>query len=101
VCYITLIGKAYQWQILQLIGPICKLQRKRSVANVTPGTVFTMLYFFVTSNGPNKLECCITLIGKAYQWQILQLIGPICKLWRKRSVVNATPGTVFTMLHFL
>ncbi len=35
--------------MLQVIRPICKLQWKSSVVNMTPGAAFT--------NGPNKLDC--------------------------------------------
>jgi hypothetical protein len=39
-----------------LIGPNCKLQRKRSVVNAAPGDIFTTLHFDFM-NRPIKLEC--------------------------------------------
>jgi hypothetical protein len=42
-CYITSGRKGLQGQ--RLIGPIGKLQRKRSVVNTAPGALFRTLHF--------------------------------------------------------
>ncbi len=95
-------GKACRWQTLELIGPICKLQTKLSIVNMTPMTIFTALHFLLNLH-MDPLDQSIRLrgFGKACQWQTLKLIGPICKSWWKWSVVNMTPVTVFTALHLL
>jgi hypothetical protein len=43
-------------------------------------------------NGPNKLECYITVNRKGLMGQT-QLIEPIHKLQRTLSVLNTTPDT--------
>ncbi len=86
----------------QLNGPICNLQRKLCVDNMTPEVVFTTLHFLhnlqmgLVSQSvcsweafPNKCETTF------------QLNGPICNLQRKLCVDNMTPEVVFTTLHFL
>ncbi len=49
-----------------------KLSSEREMDILTkPGTVFTTLHFSSLTNGPNKLECYITLSEKACQGQTL------------------------------
>jgi hypothetical protein len=50
---------------------------------------------------PNKPGVVISRsTGKACQGQILKLIETDQKLPRKSNLVNATPGAIFTKLHF-
>ncbi len=51
-------------------------------------------------DGSNKLVLQNTRLERRANLQALYLIGPIRKLQRKRRVVNATPGTIFTTLYF-
>jgi hypothetical protein len=41
----TMLEKLLSDKTLKLIMSICKLQRKQSVVNMTPGVIFTALYF--------------------------------------------------------
>ncbi len=70
-CFITLGQKAFQWQTLQLIGPIHKLQRKWSVVIVFLGPYSQHFIFFVALNGHNKQKCCIKKDGKSCKGQTL------------------------------
>jgi hypothetical protein len=54
--------------------------------NAAPGVVFTILHFW-----SNKLECLSLANHTAYCNVAHELIGPIRKLQRKRSVVNTAP----------
>jgi hypothetical protein len=62
----------------------------------TPGTVFTTLYFL-----PNLWMVPmsqIILVWKGFQGRNTLVYWVLLKLQRKWSVVNTTPGTVFTTL---
>ncbi len=95
-------GKACQGQTLLLVWAIHMLQRKRSVGDTDPGTVFTTPHFLCNfMNQPSMLQCCIALGRKGIPGTKLQLAGPVHKLQRKGSVVDIAPGAVFTTLHQL
>ncbi len=92
---------ANSYVTLQLIGLIRKLQRKCSAVNMVPGTVFTTLLLCNSQNGPISQSVCHWHAIPTECYVTLQLIGLICKLQRKCSVVNMVPGTVFTTLLLL
>ncbi len=48
--------------------------------------------FFLTINGPNKVECYMTLGWKCLPEANSLAYWTICKKWRKWSVVNTVPG---------
>jgi len=50
----------------------------------TSGTVFTKISSLL-KNGPNYLECCVTLDWRGLHGQTLKHIGPICNLRRELS----------------
>ncbi len=61
------------------------------------GTAFTTLNFFHNLRiGPISQSVTYIQAGKSCQRQTLQLIGPIRKLRRKRSIMNTDPGVIST-----
>ncbi len=70
-------GKTCQGQTLCLIGPICKLRRKRSILNTTPSSAFTTFYFLLNSKmGPVSQMLDLTRLYRLPRNKHSVLFGP-------------------------
>ncbi len=73
---------------------------KWSICKHCPRSCIFISFSLQLTNGPKKLDC-LSFGRPIYLFVWNKLIGPICKLWWKWSVVNTFPGIVFATFHFL
>jgi hypothetical protein len=91
-CYITLSGKGKPWANNPASWAISKLQRKWTVVNSNTNYIHNTSFSSQLMNGPDKLEYYITISGKGKPWTNTLASWAICKLQRKWTVVNTSPG---------
>ncbi len=86
----------------QLIGYVCKLWIKWSVANTVPGAKIKLSHILHNLRiGAISYSVCPWEAFPAQCNATPQPIGCVCKLWREWSVVNTVPRAVFNKPQFL